>query len=217
MDMHDASPTTRAARARRPLGLAAALLALVAVVGWRTAPTTANAPADDERVAALEADFLMGMITHHRGAIAMAEMALDKSSRPELRDLAQRIIDDQSREIALMTGYLRDWYGLTPPEGDVMPEDIMMGMEMPMLRGMMPDMQAEMENLAAKSGDAFDSAFMSALTDHHAMAIMMASPVLIAAEHPELYQVATNIVIAQGEEIRTLQRWLADWFGIEHP
>ena len=48
------------------------------------------------------------MVPHHQGAIAMAELALRKARRPEIRALAQRIISSQSQEI----GQMRQWYQL---------------------------------------------------------------------------------------------------------
>ncbi|MDQ4009451.1 MAG: DUF305 domain-containing protein [Actinomycetota bacterium] len=46
--------------------------------------------------------FLQMMITHHQGAVTMAETELRDGQNPEARQLAQRIIDDQQREIAEM-------------------------------------------------------------------------------------------------------------------
>jgi uncharacterized protein (DUF305 family) len=45
--------------------------------------------------------FLEGMITHHKGAIVMAEDVVD-SDNLEVRDLAKAIISGQESEIALM-------------------------------------------------------------------------------------------------------------------
>jgi uncharacterized protein (DUF305 family) len=49
------------------------------------------------------------MIPHHQGAIVMAEDALTKSQRPEIRKLAQSIIDAQSAEIDMMNGWKATW------------------------------------------------------------------------------------------------------------
>ena len=52
--------------------------------------------------------FLDSMIHHHNGAISMAKMVLGKSDRPELKVFVQKIIDDQTKEIAvLQTGAKR--------------------------------------------------------------------------------------------------------------
>ena len=50
-------------------------------------------------------DFVMMMIPHHRGAVEMAQVELKYGKDPELRKLAQDIIDAQKREISFM----EDW------------------------------------------------------------------------------------------------------------
>lgn len=47
-------------------------------------------------------DFLTGMVPHHQGAIEMAKVVLKFGKDPGVRKLAQKIIDDQEREIAEM-------------------------------------------------------------------------------------------------------------------
>ncbi len=53
--------------------------------------------------------FLNMMIPHHESGIAMAKDALAKSNRPEIKDLAQRIIDTQQREIEIMKRWKSEW------------------------------------------------------------------------------------------------------------
>jgi len=88
-------------------------------------------------------------------------------------------------------------------------------MAMPIMRGLMPDMMAEMERLAQLSGREFDIAFMKQMSHHHAMAVMMASPVLMAGHHQVLKVLAADIVIAQGTEIKQMQTWLDAWYGVK--
>jgi uncharacterized protein (DUF305 family) len=52
--------------------------------------------------------FLRMMIPHHQLAIDMSEQALDEAEHPELKELAQKIIEEQSAEIELMRGYLEE-------------------------------------------------------------------------------------------------------------
>ena len=57
----------------------------------------------------IEADalFLQLMIPHHRGGVAMGQAALARAQRPEVRALAQSIVDAQASEIALMQTLLQ--------------------------------------------------------------------------------------------------------------
>jgi uncharacterized protein (DUF305 family) len=54
--------------------------------------------------------FINGMIPHHEGALAMAQDALEKSSRPEVQQLAQDILSTQQVEIDQMQQWRKDWY-----------------------------------------------------------------------------------------------------------
>ncbi len=50
----------------------------------------------------VDASFASTMIDHHKGAIAMAELAVTRATHPELKTLARQIIKAQSAEIATM-------------------------------------------------------------------------------------------------------------------
>jgi uncharacterized protein (DUF305 family) len=160
--------------------LSAGLAVLAA--GLLVTPVLANQPAPDPGAARIETDFLMGMVPHHRSAVAMAEMALEKASHQELKDKARVIIDDQNREIEQMS-----------------------------------HMGAGMQDLESRSGAEFEQAFLSEMSHHHAMAIMMAAPVLVGGHHGELFTLAENVVVSQGQEIRQMDQWLQAWYGIERP
>lgn len=50
----------------------------------------------------VDATFATMMIAHHKGAIAMAEAAKERSDRPEITELADAIIEAQQAEIDVM-------------------------------------------------------------------------------------------------------------------
>ncbi len=70
-----------------------------------------------------DAMFLRMMIPHHQDAIDMSEEALERAEHPELKELAQTIIDEQSAEIELMQGYLEEieTEGSTKTSGQALP------------------------------------------------------------------------------------------------
>ncbi len=53
--------------------------------------------------------FLAQMIIHHQGAIDMANLVLQKSTKPELRNLANEIIAAQTKEINQMKTWQQQW------------------------------------------------------------------------------------------------------------
>ncbi len=57
--------------------------------------------------------FIDAMIPHHESAIEMAQVAYQKSDNPEIRALAEGIVEAQTREITQMEGWRKQWY----PEG----------------------------------------------------------------------------------------------------
>jgi uncharacterized protein (DUF305 family) len=54
--------------------------------------------------------FINAMIPHHEGALVMAEDALKKSKRPEMKKLAQEILSSQKQEIEQMKEWRQAWY-----------------------------------------------------------------------------------------------------------
>ncbi|WAJ31249.1 CopM family metallochaperone [Antarcticirhabdus aurantiaca] len=55
--------------------------------------------------------FNCGMIAHHQGAIAMAEVELKMGKDEESKKMAQKIIDDQKKEIEEMTAWVSEHAG----------------------------------------------------------------------------------------------------------
>ena len=54
-----------------------------------------------------DVDFVRGMLPHHQGAVDMAEVELRHGKDPELRRLAQDVVDAQKKEIGLMHEWMK--------------------------------------------------------------------------------------------------------------
>ena len=54
--------------------------------------------------------FIDSMIAHHASAIAMASVALQRSSNPDIRRIARTIVNAQSAEIGQMIQWRQHWY-----------------------------------------------------------------------------------------------------------
>ncbi|MSU45477.1 MAG: DUF305 domain-containing protein [Candidatus Zambryskibacteria bacterium] len=148
----------------------------------------------------IDRHFIEQMIPHHDGAIAMAELALEKSKKPEIRTLAQTIITAQKAEINDMTLWYKNWFGKNVPKvSGSMNEGMMGGNGMHM--GVTEDVKT-LENAVD-----FDRAFVEQMIPHHQLAIMMAQMMESGTERPEMQELAKNIIKSQSEEIKLMQGW----------
>jgi uncharacterized protein (DUF305 family) len=148
----------------------------------------------------IDQHFIVQMIPHHEGAIDMAKVALERSTRPEILSLAEGIIEAQEQEIEDMRSWYQAWFGAAPPEG---------GMGMMHMGGMEGDTAA----LARVSAEEFDREFMEQMIPHHEMAIMMAQMLQASTERSEMKTLADNITTSQAREISMMRSWLKDWYG----
>ena len=169
------------------------LLALWALA----APTQATMPAPDQRAAKFEIAFMTDMIAHHQMAVMMSDMCLTRADHTELRAMCEQIIATQNAEIATLTMWLGNWYGITSETPEMTRKE-----------------QKEMTALETLYGAEFEIAFMKSMIRHHFGAIIDSSQCLRRAYHSELISMCQGIITTQAAEIRQLQTWLCDWYGI---
>ena len=165
----------------------------------RRPPTDPNQPYDLR--------FLDQMIAHHQMGVIMTQHMAEDSARPEMRDLAQRIITAQQREITQMQQWRQQWYPNTPRTPGMGG-----GMMGPGMMGGMMDRET-MGQMMGRSFD-FDRMFLQMMIPHHEGAIEMAQAALQQAEHTEIKTLAQNIITTQQAEITEMRGYLQAWYGI---
>lgn len=154
----------------------------------------------------IDKHFIEQMIPHHDGAIAMANLALEKAKHPEIKTLATAIIAAQTAEIQDMNDWYQDWFGTAAPKVSTG----MMGGGMMSGSGMHMGGQEDMT--ALQNAADFDKAFIEQMIPHHQMAIMMANMLQSGTNRPEMQQLAKNIISSQSKEIQQMQGWYVQWY-----
>jgi uncharacterized protein (DUF305 family) len=178
----------RIANPIRTLALAAALVLSLGAL--------AACGGDDTEANGIDRAFAEQMIPHHQGAVDMAEIALERTERPELRELSEQIIASQKAEIAELEAALDGDLSGVAPDG--------MGMSMEMM-GM------GMDNGMLRSAQQFDLAFIDMMIPHHEGAIVMSDVELERGENPEMQELAREITAAQEREIAQMREWRTAW------
>jgi uncharacterized protein (DUF305 family) len=179
--------------ARKASGIAVVLLAAIL-------PVVACAPRAKPAVP-YDLLFIDAMVAHHQGAVAMARPADSNALQPELKAFARKVIDDQSREITLMTQWRDRWFPGRPRTQNVME---MPGMAMSM-------MDVSPDHMQKLTGAAFDRMFVDMMIPHHEGAVAMARDALSKSRRPEVRELAQRIIDAQQGEIEMMNRWKSEW------
>lgn len=149
-----------------------------------------------------EADvrFMQGMVAHHSQAIYMSRMAASHGATPRLVRLAQKIGQSQTGEIALMQDWLR-------ANGQFAPDTAAWrGMTMP---GMLT--AAELAQLDAARGSAFERQFLTLMIRHHQGALRMVTDLYAtprAAQDVDVSVFANDVETVQTAEIALMRQML---------
>lgn len=221
MSPTDAMHSVRRMTLRVPLaGLTAMLLGLIACGGKNTgaADSTGNAPAATSTPAAQptpaataadttksggmsnmagmamtgdpDHDFLRMMMDHHKGLIAMAHPTIESKEKLAVKPLAKRLDSEQDKDMDKMSTMLDSLYkdNYTPM--------------------VMPDNKAMADQLASKSGAAYDTTFMQDVVKHHEEALKMIDAYLPKAKQPAIKAMAEQMKSLQQREIAELRKQL---------
>jgi uncharacterized protein (DUF305 family) len=155
------------------------------------------------------------MTAHHNQAIEMANLAPTRAKRPEVKQLAQKIIKDQKSEIQTMATLYKAAYGTAIPSmtmgGGMMGKD---GNSMNGMNGM-SGMKMDMNSL--KNAADFDKEFLQQMSVHHRTATQMSQMVLKTTKSPEIQTLAQSIIREQTAEVGQMQKWYQSWYKSDLP
>jgi uncharacterized protein (DUF305 family) len=195
---------------RRRALLLVALVAVVALaigyLGGLLTPSLTR-PGDNSP----EAGFARDMSTHHAQAVEMAMIAWQKTTDPEIGQMAYNIATVQQGQIGVMQTWLNDWHLLptgTQPKMAWMPN----GTKELLPDGRMPGMasDAEIKQLGAATGKQLDILFCQLMIRHHLGGIHMVSAILALSHDTEVTELATGMRTAQQMEVTRMREKLSE-------
>lgn len=122
------------------------------------------------------------MLDHHAAAVAMARLEVQKGQVGKIKKAAAAVIADQTREITLMQGWLRQWN--------------------------QPAYTPAVKLTAPAAGVSTDRWFLTEMIPHHQGAVAMSQLAPGRSQNAAVKSLSLQIVAAQTGEIRQYQTWL---------
>lgn len=167
------------------------VLALALAVNGQRLAAQANTQGIAKPASADQA-FIDMMVPHHQQGIAMAQQAVAKATHPEIRQLAQKMINEQGRDVAEMKGWRRAWFrsDSTPPA--------MMTMDVP-------------------AGPDFDRMWLTEIFTHHGMAISSSEITLHSNARATVQEKARMMSDSQLADQHRIAAWLMAWYNQPAP
>lgn len=167
----------------RKLGVALVVGAGVLGAGCNDDSTGPGRASVDEQVA-----YIDGIVPHHQIALMRADEALAKAVHPGLKAIAQRMKEDQGREISEFQAYRQQIANSAETPAPMMPQPI-------------------------PAGAAFDSLWMTGMMNHHQGAVDMSTLALGSGVPYPLDSLARHTIEEQRMEQEEFQDSLRVWYG----
>ncbi|MEJ5945920.1 DUF305 domain-containing protein [Pseudokineococcus basanitobsidens] len=187
-------------------------------------------PARDVPAAgSVDAGFALDMQAHHRQAVEMSSLVLDRTDDEAVRTLARDIQLTQQQQAGQMYGWLEQWglgQGRTEPVmGWMVGADVAGGVaghhtaEVPAdglgsvaaMPGMASD--AQMAALAAADGEGAERLYLQLMATHHVAGVEMAQVAAAEASDPQVRHLAGAMARGQRSELTVLRDLLAERGG----
>ena len=176
--------------------LAVIMLMLGVGIGYAFTPDYQSTMFSKETMDLGEADFFLdrryldAMISHHQGAMVLAEQALEKSQREEIKLLAKEILANEPIAIAELYAQKKDWY-----------------------RDGRPAPRPTRVNLGASDNN-FDLRFLNALIAHHEAGLKMTAEIKTKSSRAAVLDNADAVTDFLSTSLENLKTWRQDWYKL---
>ncbi|MFC9264936.1 DUF305 domain-containing protein [Streptomyces hydrogenans] len=159
----------------------------------RVSPEEAASLLPDERPNGADFRYVQMMVVHHRQALTMTSLAPTRAGSSQVRKVAERIAAAQQPEIGAMEGWLESNGG--PRDQGAHDHHAMPGMAT----------EAQLAELRAAKGAAFDELFLKLMVTHHEGAVTMAAEVLAQGNNVLVEEMANDVIAQQTAEINRMR------------
>jgi uncharacterized protein (DUF305 family) len=130
------------------------------------------------------------MISHHRGAMLLAEPASQKTTRQEMKDLSAKILNDEPKAIDELYAWKKNWYGDTRQVKDPVVSNL------------------------GNYDDKFDLRFLNALIAHHEAGLLMTKEVKTKSSRTEVLNNADEVETFLTTTLKVFKDWRSQWYNI---
>lgn len=198
------APMTASSGAGMPMS-SAPMTGMMSSTAATAMPSAATGPHNQA-----DMTFAQMMLVHHQGAVEMADLAPSRAASSKVKDLAVKIKAEQTPEIAELKGWLAAWMPASATTGMPMSSGAMQsmpGMDGGSGSSAMPGMMspAQMDQLKASKGAAFDKMFLQMMITHHQGALTMAKTEKTSGQNAAALKLADSIISSQTAEITEMQ------------
>ncbi|WP_053635301.1 DUF305 domain-containing protein [Streptomyces sp. XY152] len=153
---------------------------------------------EDDSPNSADVSYARMMIRHHAQALEMAELVPDRAESSKVVKLAERIAAAQQPEIKAMQGWLKSHDRAERDDGHGHDHATMPGMAT----------QAQLKQLRAADGKAFDQLFLTLMITHHQGAITMSTDLKGQGNNIRMEEMADDVVAQQTSEIGRMRELL---------
>ncbi|MFF5160999.1 DUF305 domain-containing protein [Streptomyces sp. NPDC000348] len=150
---------------------------------------------EDDSPNSADVSYARMMIQHHAQALEMTGLVPDRAGSSKIVKLAERIAAAQQPEIEAMKGWLKSHGRAERDDGHGHDHATMPGMAT----------QAQLKQLRAADGTAFDQLFLTLMITHHQGAITMATDLKGQGNNIRMEEMADDVVAQQTSEINRMR------------